>query len=185
MRLGIDLDGVVANFTQGWMDHYNRQFGTSLRFEDSRAWGDMVDMTHFPDMNAFWRWSADLDGRSLFWHLEPFPGAIEALTRLADDGHDIVVLTAKPDFAVDDTHHWIEQHQLPATEVHIRDDKWAVDCHVYLDDSPEVLPRLVKHRPDRMICRYVRPWNHPLPGAVDVADFDQFSDLVTHLADGG
>ena len=42
MRLGIDLDGVVANFTKGWMGFYNDQFGTKLAVGDSKA----VSYTH-------------------------------------------------------------------------------------------------------------------------------------------
>ena len=182
MRLGIDLDGVVANFTQGWMNLYNKQFGTDLRFEDSLVWGDMLMLTHFSDMDEFWEWSSDHGGHSLFWYLEPFPGAVEALHSLSEDGHHIVILTMKPDFAIDDTHRWIERHRVPTDEVHILEDKWRVDCHVYLDDSPEVLPELARHRPDRTVVRYVRPWNRPVDGVVDVAGFEEFQDLVSGLA---
>jgi len=183
MRLGIDLDGVVANFTQGWMHFYNRDFGTSLEVADSRRWHDLVDLTHFRDIDEFWQWTSNLDGRSIFWHLEPFPGAIEALRALNEDGHDIVIVTTKPDFAVDDTHEWIETHGIPASEIHILEDKWLVDCHVYLDDGPHVLPGLVEHRPEATVCRYVRPWNDPVPGAIDITNFDEFRELVDRLAD--
>jgi uncharacterized HAD superfamily protein len=183
MRLGIDLDGVVANFTRGWMCFYNREFGTELSVEDSKQWEDVVHLTHFADIGAFWEWTSDLDGRSLFWHLDPFPGAIEALHSLARAGHQIVVLTAKPDFAVTDTHEWIERNDIPATEVHILENKWRVECSVYLDDGPHVLPGLVRHRPEATVCRYVRPWNRPLPGAVDVHDFGEFREVVDRLAD--
>lgn len=182
MRLGIDLDGVVANFTKGWMDFYNRDFGTDLVVDDSRRWNDLVDLTHFTNIGEFWRWSSDLDGRSVFWHLEPFPGAIEALQDLHDEGHEIVVVTTKPRFAVGDTYDWIERHDLPADEVHILEDKWLVECDVYLDDGPHILPKLVRHRPQSTICRYVRPWNTPVEGALDVHDFDEFREVVDRLA---
>lgn len=185
MRLGIDLDGVVANFTQGWIDFYNRDFGTGLVFEDSRRWHDLVELTHFADIGEFWKWSSDLDGRSVFWHLEPFPGSVEALRLLDKSGHDIVIVTTKPDFAVEDTHEWIKKHGVPATEVNILEDKWLVACDVYLDDGPHILPGLVQHRPDSTVCRYVRPWNDPVPGAVDIRDFDEFRDLVDRVADEG
>lgn len=182
MRLGIDLDGVVANFTKGWMDFYNRQFGTNFGVADSQRWHDLVDLTHFNDIDEFWEWSSDLDGRSVFWHLEPFPGAVEALRSLVDAGHQVIVVTAKPEFAVADTHEWIEQHRIPAAEIHILERKWEVECAVYLDDGPHVLPGLVKHRPNATVCRYVRPWNDAVPGAVDVDDFDEFRAVVDRLA---
>lgn len=182
MRLGIDLDGVVANFTEGWMSFYNRQFDTNLVFADSQRWEDVIDLTHFEDMDQFWDWSSDLDGRSIFWHLEPYPGAIEALRDLADQGHRVVILTQKPSFAIADTHEWVARHGIPAAEIHIIDAKWAIDCDVYLDDGPHMIPRLVRHRPDRVVCRYVRAWNDPVEGAVDVHDFDEFRDVVARLS---
>ena len=182
MRLGIDLDGVVANFTQGWMTFYNRQFGANLQVADSKRWNDLVNLTHFADIDEFWAWSADLEGHSIFWHLEPFPRAVESVRALADAGHHIVVLTTKPSFAHDDTYEWIERHRIPAAEIHILEDKWVIDCAVYLDDSPIVLPGLVRHRPDETVCRYVRPWNEPVEGAVDVRDFGEFRGVVDRLA---
>jgi 5'(3')-deoxyribonucleotidase len=47
MRLGIDLDGVVADFTAGWMRFYNAAHGTDLKVEDSQNWHDLVHLTHF------------------------------------------------------------------------------------------------------------------------------------------
>jgi 5'(3')-deoxyribonucleotidase len=181
MRLGIDLDGVVANFIKGWMSFYNRDFGTGLVVENSQRWNDLVDLTHFEDMGQFWDWSSDLDGRSVFWHLEPFPGAIEALRELANTGHDIVIITTKPEFAVGDTHEWVARHEIPAAEVHILDDKWLVACDVYLDDGPHVLPGLVENRPQATVCRYVRPWNRPVRGALDVHDFVEFREIVDRV----
>ena len=182
MRLGIDLDGVVADFTTGWMAFYNRDFGTTLRVEDSTRWDDMIVLTHFRTIDEFWAWSSDLDGRSVFWHLEPFPGAIEALQDLYRSGHDILIITAKPDFAIDDTHAWVERHHIPASGIHILEEKWEVDCDIYLDDGPYVLPDLLRHRPDRIVCRYVRPWNRPIEGVVDVQSFDAFRALVARSA---
>lgn len=184
LRLGIDLDGVVSDFNKGWMAFYNREFGTGLVVEDTRAWNDLVNLTHFDHIDEFWEWSSDLDGRSLFWHLEPFPGAIEGLRSLDEEGHAIVILTTKPSFAVADTHDWIRRHGVPATEIHILEDKWTVDCDVYLDDGPHILEGLARHRPDRVVCRYVRPWNRPVPGTFDVNGFDDFREMVRRVASG-
>lgn len=180
MRLGIDLDGVVADFNTGWISRYNRDFSANIPFDAVAAWDGIPSLTHFRHMGEFWRWARDHDGRTLFRHLEPYPGALEALRRLSGR-HDIVIVTTKPDWAIHDTFEWIAQHRLPTREVHISARKWEVDCDVYLDDAPHVLTGLRRHRPAATVCRFVRPWNDPVPGIVDVSSWDDFEDLVGGL----
>jgi len=181
VRLGIDLDGVVANFTQGWMDFYNGQHGTALTFADSQNWQDLLTLTHFNTMTEFWRWAARLAGHTVFWHLRPFPDAVESLRALADEGHSVVILTSRPAMGRDDTHDWVKRHRIPAAEVHFLEHKWMVPCQVYLDDAPHLLPDLVRLRDDASVCRYVRPWNRPVDGAIDIHDWGEFRDLVAGL----
>ena len=149
MRLGIDLDGVVANFNKGWIDRYNSEFGTELHNESVVSWDGIVQETHFRSMGDFWHWARDLADGSIFRHLDTFA--------------------------------WISDVRLPTREVHIIEDKWAVPCEIYLDDAPHILKGLRTHRPDATTCRFVRPWNDPLPDVVDVADWQQFQDVVARL----
>ncbi|HKX73873.1 MAG TPA: hypothetical protein VJR05_00575 [Acidimicrobiia bacterium] len=178
MRIGIDLDGVVADFNTGWIRRYNQQYGAELPLDSVKSWDAIPSLTHFEDMGQFWRWAQDHDGHTLFRHLEPYPGALAALDYLARQRHRVVILTTKPPWAVPDTFAWLAEHRLPTREVHILEDKWTVDCDVYLDDAPHILRRLVKQRPDRLVCRYVRPWNQPVEGAVDVAGWTEFTEAV-------
>ncbi|MEX0700429.1 MAG: hypothetical protein WD354_11930 [Acidimicrobiia bacterium] len=178
MRLGIDLDGVVADFNRGWIDRYNRQYGTELPFDAVQSWDAIPHLTHFEDMGVFWDWARDHDGHTLFHHLETYPGALEALEALDRVGHDIVILTTKPDWAISDTYTWLGEHRIKTREVHILEDKWRVDCDVYLDDAPHNLRNLVAKRPDRVVCRFVRPWNSPIEGANDIIDWPEFVQSV-------
>lgn len=184
LRLGIDLDGVVADFNGGWISRYNAQYGADIPLDAVDSWGAPPRLTHFRHMGEFWRWARDLEGASLFRHLSPFPDAIGALEELTARGHDIVILTAKPDWAVHDTYEWIAEHRLPTREVHILDDKWMVPCDVYLDDAPHQLETIVRHRPDRQVCRFVRRWNRPVGGAHDVASWAEYVAFVGTLVIG-
>jgi len=177
MRLGIDLDGVVADFNSGWVARYNAEFGTGLTSGQVVSWNAMEDLTHFEDMGAFWDWAAGDNGHSIFRHLETYPDALPALDRLSR-GHDVVILTTKPDWAVHDTFAWIADHGIPTREVHMTNRKWRVPCDVYLDDAPHQVEGLHLNRPEAVVCRFVRPWNHPVAGTRDVHDWDEFVTLV-------
>ncbi len=184
MRLGIDLDGVVADFNAGWVKKYNQDFEASLRDDAVQAWNGIPALTHFRHMGEFWAWARDHGGGSLFRHLETYPGAVATLRRLQRRGHDIIILTTKPDWAVHDTYAWIAEHRLPTREVHITDEKWRVPCDVYLDDAPHHVYAIHRARPEAITCRFVRPWNRPVPGTLDVHDWDEFSQTVTRLGGG-
>lgn len=181
MRLGIDLDGVVADFNSGWISRYNSDFGADVAFDAVRSWNAIPSLTHFRHMGEFWKWAQDHDGHSLFRHLETYNGAVEALWSLARQRHAVVILTTKPPWAIHDTFEWIAEHRLPTREVHILEHKWEVDCDVYLEDAPHNLVELVKNRPDRTVVRFVRPWNEPVDGALDVPDWETFTKLVDSL----
>lgn len=178
LRLGIDLDGVVADFNEGWTRLYNAEFGADLVADEVTMWDAPAELTHFGSMNGFWRWAATCgDGSSLFRVLRPYPGAVDALADLATR-HQVVILTTKPSYAASDTFAWIAEHRLPTTEVHIVDDKTAVACDVYLDDGDHNLEALLAIRSEALVCRYVRPWNKAHPGAVDVTSWAVFRACI-------
>ncbi|MEO1056201.1 MAG: hypothetical protein AAFY28_04725 [Actinomycetota bacterium] len=186
LRLGIDLDGVVADFNAGWISRYNAQFGTELHSDHVTEWNAPLALTHFEKMGAFWAWARTSgDGASIFRVLAPYDGAIDALGGLARS-HQVVIITTKPRFAIHDTYAWLAEHRVPTSEVHIVDDKTVVDCDVYLDDADHNIDALATAHPDAVVCRYVRPWNHHHDGTnvVDVNGWTDFAAVVERRVNG-
>jgi 5'(3')-deoxyribonucleotidase len=180
LRLGIDLDGVVADFNTGWMERYNRQFGTALHHSQVLRWDGLHRLTHFATMDDFWAWAQLGDG-SVFRDLPPIPGAIETIAELAAD-HRIVIISSKFDWAIPDTLAWMSEHRVLAREIHFVWDKTSVPCDVYLEDAPHNLEALVSAHPAALVCRMVRAWNDPVAGAVDVSDWTEFRRYVEERA---
>lgn len=181
LRLGIDLDGVVADFNAGWIARYNQEFGTELLPEHVDIWDAPTLLTHFTDMGQFWSWARTSGGgASIFRILEPYHGAIDALHDLARR-HHVAIVTTKPAFAIHDTYEWLAEHRVPTREVHIVDDKTTVHCDVYLDDADHNLRALRAAHPAATVCRFVRPWNESHDGVTDVADWAQFARVVDRV----
>lgn len=185
LRIGVDLDGVVADFVSGWVQRYNAEFGARLRVVDAADWGAAATLTHFSSMAQFWRWArhAGPDGRSLFRGLPRYPGAVEGLRELLRLAH-VVVLTSKPPWAVADTLAWLADLDLPLREVHVTSDKTTVDCRVYVEDSPLHLAELRRHRPQAVVCRWVRPWNSAVDGCLDVDSWSDVHIVTRELSSG-
>lgn len=177
MRLGVDLDGVVANFNGGWMARYNREFGAELTPNLVTKWDGLAALTHFEHMGQFWKWARGGDGPSIFRDLPLVEGAAAALQELAQE-HHIVIVTAKPRWAIHDTFAWLSDNRIPTREVHIITNKWEVPCDVYIEDSPYQLPAIVKNRPHATVFRFVRGWNYPVPGTHDVTNWPQLTQLI-------
>ncbi len=183
LRIGIDLDGVVADFNRGWTAAWNASHGTNLTVADVDGWDCLPRLTGLASMDEFWDWARDIGGgRSLFRDLVPFDGAIESIHALETAGHDPVVVTAKPRWAVSDTFGWLSDVGFPTREVHVTEEKWRVDCDVYIDDAVHVLEAYVRHRSDRLVLRFDRGWNEPVPGTTTVSGWPDILDEVAALA---
>jgi uncharacterized HAD superfamily protein len=184
LRLGIDLDGVVADFNAGWTALHNAEFGGSLTPDLVTTWNALHTLGGFDDMEAFWEWARGNEHRpSIFRHLALLPDALDTLNALSADGHRIVIVSTKPDWAIHETMHWLADNAIPTREVHLTFQKAEVECDVYLDDAPHVLAELTEHRPDAVVCRFVRPWNKPVSGTVDVTSWPEFHAVVAEASD--
>ncbi len=181
LRLGIDLDGVVADFNGGWMARYNREFEAQLTPDLVQKWDGLAELTHFDHMAAFWHWARNDEGPSIFRDLPLMDGAIEALDELAVK-HEIVIITAKPRWAIHDTFAWLADNKIPTREVHITSKKWQVPCDVYVEDSPAQLAHMVAERAESLVLRFVRAWNRPVPGAHDIESWPELTALLESAA---
>ena len=180
IRIGIDMDGVLADFNTGWMTRYNTDFGTALEASMVDRWDGLHSLTHFTSMDDFWAW-AQGDGRSTFRDAPPLPGAIEAITRIGRR-HRVVIVSSKFDWAIPNSLAWLADHRVPAREVHFLWDKTLARCDIYLDDAPHQLEELRDGVPDAVVCRMVHPWNEPVAGVVDVHSWTEFEAVVERVA---
>jgi len=182
LRVGVDMDGVIADFNRSWIGRYNRDFDASVEVSSVSMWEGMHRLTHFESMAEFWDW-AQADRPSIFRDAPPLPGAIESLGRIARR-HRLEIVSSKFDWAIPDSLGWLADNGVAAREVHFLWDKTKAPCDVFLDDAPHQLMALVRERPDATVCRMVQPWNSPIAGAVDISSWDAFEQLLDEIAAG-
>lgn len=108
-----------------------------------------------------WLWSDGVEKHGLFRHGHVGKGAIEGIQRLSQVV-DVVVITARPKNAVNDTLAWLAYNQFPVSEVHILtagEPKSSVKvCDFYVDDALHNLEDLVTNT-DGKVLLWDRPWN--------------------------
>ena len=178
MRIGVDLDGVVANFTKGWTKYYEEEFGKKILEDDIQSWGLSEPLTHFKEDLDFWKWAKDINGSSIFRNLEVYENSVETLNELSKSGHDIVIISSKPWWSIHDTLMWLGENKIPTKEIHFIEDKWTIDCEVYIDDAPYQLENYKENTVDKKIIRFVRSYNKPLDGVYDIYNWKELIPLL-------
>jgi 5'(3')-deoxyribonucleotidase len=146
--LGVDLDGVVADFIGGLRPIAAEWLGTTIEQLP------LVVSYGFPE------WGLDACGgydalhryaikeRNLFRDLPPILNAPTTLRRLSTLGLRIRIITHRlyiPWFhrqAISQTVDWLEKYDIPYWDICFMQRKSAVGAHVYLEDNPSNITEL-------------------------------------------
>jgi 5'-nucleotidase len=132
-----DMDGVICDLHGPWIDWYNQRFTDSLLVGNIHSW-EMREVVRADAVEHIYDF---LHKPGLYKNLDPFPGAIEALTRLHEKHRVILVSTpsADPQTAADKLT-WVEKHLPWARRSYmLTTQKDLVRGDVFIDDAPHNL----------------------------------------------
>lgn len=154
MRFGVDIDGTVADFAgpaNRWLARFLQQ---PLQPIDRWDWYMSYDDGQW-GWDELWR---DVYGSHFMRDLDAEPYATDGVNTLLDMGHEVVMVTARPERLTDDTRHWLDHHGMASVPLHMGVDfKHEVECDVYFDDAQHHVDNLRDHHKTAVLN--IQPWN--------------------------
>jgi uncharacterized HAD superfamily protein len=93
LRIGIDVDDVLAESLPGYLDAFRRRFGREVRIEEA-AW---EIFRRYPEISAtqMWGFFSELEASDFLGTRPVYPEAVKAVKALAADGHQLFVVTGR------------------------------------------------------------------------------------------
>lgn len=181
--LGVDLDGVCAEYNEGIRQVLADERGIrpdqlpAARSWDFLEWG--LDAQSFGELHR----RAVLDRRMLR-DLPIMEGCAEALWRLSDAGVWIRIITHRlalnwgHQVSVSDTVDWLDRNQIPYRDLCFLGRKPEVEAHAYIEDAPHNIEAL--RAGGNTVIVFDQPYNDGLDGP-RARDWVEVEQLVTNL----
>ncbi|MEM9134458.1 MAG: hypothetical protein AAF962_08345 [Actinomycetota bacterium] len=182
--LGVDLDGVCADYTAGLRRVVAADRGVAP--EDlpiERSWGFQEWGLSIDDFNRLHRRGV-VDDR-MMRTLPVIEGAADALWRLSDAGIWIRIITHRLYLnwghaeVVSDTVHWLDEARIPYRDLCFLGDKPEVGADAYIDDAPHNVEAL--REAGNEVIVFEQPYNLDMVGP-RAADWSEVEDLVVSMA---
>ncbi|MGM5484388.1 MAG: 5' nucleotidase, NT5C type [Nanobdellota archaeon] len=107
MRIAIDMDDVIADFSSAFIRFYNENYGTGLKKEEIFTY-DLWRVVG-EDKEGFLRKLKPLFSSDALEELNPLPGAVESLKELSRK-HELIIVTARQEKNKEKTYNWIDKH---------------------------------------------------------------------------
>lgn len=175
MKIGIDLDDVLADSLPHYLQAFNARFGFEVRLADA-AWRIADRFPHIPRDEAD-DFFSELIADGFFSSRALIPYAKEAVNTLADDGHDLYIITGRTPRDEWITMDWLERvgvrshfeavvHRTCDTvERHKAEVASGLALGLFIED--ELTVALAVAEADIPVLLFDRPWNQgPLTGSI-------------------
>lgn len=189
MKLGIDVDGVMYDFVDSWLNA-----PTTIEY--------MMDKgIPYPDDPAFHTWDdwermgftlqgfletcvRGVDDGVIFRYGAPFDGVVDVIEALRDEGHAIHIITHRTfgKKSVQNTMEWFNEYEIPFDTFTFAEDKTIVGVDLLLDDRDKNYEQSVK---EGIPCVLMdRDWNQHVKFAPRVSDWYEFHEYVHEFEKG-
>lgn len=173
MRILIDVDGVSADYSHGFVTVCNRLFGTTHTAADITQWDTAAALGLSAEQADACYQEIRKPGFALSLHL--LPGARESVRQLQKD-HDVYFVTtpfrgAKSDHVSwsADREHWLRDHFGAGSDRIIHTSaKHIVTGDVFVDDKPENVRAWQEHNPSGFGLLWYQPYNWDQRGELPV-----------------
>lgn len=181
---GVDLDGVVADYTLGFRDVVADVLSRdpeTLPIErswDFAEWG--IDQRDFDNLHEI-----AVNQRRMLRDLPMIYGAADALWRLSDAGIWIRVVTHRlyvnwgHAAAISDTVTWLDRNRIPYRDICFLGAKPEVEADCYIDDAPHNIDGLRAAGNDVIV--FDQPYNRDYTG-LRAHDWFEAEAIVVDLA---
>jgi 5'(3')-deoxyribonucleotidase len=158
-RVGVDVDGVLADLLAPLFQHLNTMLGTAYAADHMKDW-DITELIPPARRDEFW----NTFGQEVRVHdaLKPLPGAIEGMRFLAEHA-DVYVVTAYLRSAptwVHDRDRWLSEHFGVSDKkiVHTHA-KYVFSGAMLVDDKPQTVLRWQEENPNGLGVLWAQPYN--------------------------
>ncbi|WP_342327401.1 5'(3')-deoxyribonucleotidase [Pedobacter sp. FW305-3-2-15-E-R2A2] len=129
--IGIDMDGVLADIEQQFMDWYENEFGVRVPREERLG---VLEPEGFPDKTAIKRY---VYTPGFFRTIPVMEGAVAAVIRLMED-YEVYIVSAAMEFpqCLFEKHQWLAEHFpfISWTNIIFCGDKSIIDTDYLIDD---------------------------------------------------
>ncbi len=182
--LGVDLDGVCADYSAGFREVVAADRGID------------PDDLPMPTRWGFHHWGLDdadyarlhklaVTDKRMLRHLPAIEGCADALWRLSDLGAWIRIITHRlyvnwgHAITVSDTVAWLDEHRIPYRDICFLGAKPQVEADAYIDDAPHNIVAL--REAGNTVIIFDQPYNRELDG-YRAEDWGEVEELVAALA---
>jgi 5'-nucleotidase len=154
IKIGIDLDSVLNNLNEKWLEAYNKVYNDKLTINDIHSW----DMTMYVKPECGKKIYGFLN-ESLLETLTPLPDSIQVTKKLSEK-HDLYIVTATHYKNVEVKVEWIKKYfpHINPSKIIICEDKNLINVDLLIDDAPHNILNFPKRT---IVLDYA--WNRSLP----------------------
>ncbi|MEI3597989.1 MULTISPECIES: 5' nucleotidase, NT5C type [unclassified Oceanobacillus] len=185
MKFGFDIDDTLINLREHAFRIYTKRLKQDLSLETFKGINrvEIHEPFGLTDAEGKEMWTHSLE-EIYYTDCPAFPGARETLLDLAEEGHEIYYITARPKEHGIRTREWMKEKGFPITDDRffygMQDEEKVkiieeLELDYYVDDKPAVLKTLL-HTPIQLIVKD-QSYNKDLE-MERLIDWDDFKSMI-------